>query len=124
MRNGYYRLEGKVAVKCFDVLEWGKSCESSNRTVAKTTVGGADVSTVFLGLDHSFGSGPPLLFETMVFGGPFDQEQKRYTTWEQAEKGHNKMVQKVKDGALKTVEGAAQPLTATGAPFVKEDTQP
>lgn len=25
------------------------------------------VSTIFLGLDHSFGPGPPLLFETMVF---------------------------------------------------------
>jgi hypothetical protein len=27
------------------------------------------------------------------------------------------------DGASKTVEGAARPLTATGAPFVKADTQ-
>src|SRR6187401_652293 len=28
---------------------------------------GTIVSTVFLGLDHSWGHGPPLLYETMVF---------------------------------------------------------
>jgi hypothetical protein len=46
------------------------------------------VSTVFLGLNHNFGNGPPMLFETMIFGGRFDQEQWRYSTWEEAEKGH------------------------------------
>lgn len=31
---------------------------------------GCEVSTVFLGLDHSWTpGGPPLVFETMVFGG-------------------------------------------------------
>jgi len=50
---------------------------------------------VFLGLNHSFGEGPPLLFETMVFGGALDQEQARYTTWEQAEAGHKQMLARV-----------------------------
>jgi hypothetical protein len=36
--------------------------------VAKTEVGGVwEVSTVWLGNDHGFGFGPPLIFETMVF---------------------------------------------------------
>jgi hypothetical protein len=33
------------------------------------------VSTVFLGTNHSFGFEPPLLFETMIFGGRFDDYQ-------------------------------------------------
>ena len=56
----------------------------------------ARVSTVFLGLDHRFwGEGQPILFETMIFGGPFNDNQtmycdyqERYCTWGQAETGH------------------------------------
>jgi len=51
------------------------------------------VSTVFLGLDHSFGEGPPLLFETMIFGGPEDGYQDRYSTWDEAIEGHKKAVE-------------------------------
>ena len=50
---------------------------------------------MFLGLDHSFGGGAPLLFETMVFGGPLDGEQERYSTWNEAEAGHKLMVERV-----------------------------
>lgn len=46
------------------------------------------VSTVFLGLDHNFGDGPPLLFETMIFGGPHADFQARCSTWSEAEKQH------------------------------------
>ena len=53
------------------------------------------VSTVFLGIDHNFGEGKPLLFETMVFGGKLDEETERYSTWEEAVEGHNHMVEKV-----------------------------
>lgn len=56
---------------------------------------GCRVSTVFLALDHRFsGDGPPIVFETMVFGGPFDQEQERYCTWVEAEAGHARWVEK------------------------------
>lgn len=40
------------------------------RRVARTQdmkLHGRQVSTVWLGLDHSFENGPPLIFETMVF---------------------------------------------------------
>jgi hypothetical protein len=50
----------------------------------------AQISTVFLALDHNWGEGPPVLFETMIFGGPLDQFQWRYCTWEEAEEGHKK----------------------------------
>ena len=56
-----------------------------------------EVSTIFMGLDHNFSNeGPPILFETMVFGGALDQEQARYATWEEAEAGHKAMVEMVK----------------------------
>jgi hypothetical protein len=51
------------------------------------------VSTVFLGTNHRFlGKGPPLLFESMVFGGPTHGEMRRYSTWDDAEIGHQAMV--------------------------------
>jgi hypothetical protein len=67
--------------------------------VAKATVSGADVSTVFLGLDHSFGHGPPLLFETMIFGGERDQYQERYSTLQDAMDGHDRAVELAKGTA-------------------------
>ena len=93
----YYILEGHKAVECKDLKEWGEVQNIENRKVKRETVGEADVSTVFLGLDHSFGSGPPLLFETIVFGGNFDGEMNRYETWDEAVTGHDEMVQFLKD---------------------------
>lgn len=91
-----YILQGHKAIPVEDVLEWGRKFDKQDRRVAKTELpNNVEVSTVFLGLDHSFGNGAPLLFETMVFGGKFDGEQDRYTTWEEAEKGHEEMVKKV-----------------------------
>lgn len=83
----HYILEGKKAVPC-DLMTWAKAFEKSDRTVAKSEKGGVKVSTVFLGLDHQYGEGPPLIFETMIFGGEHDQYQDRHSTWEQAEAGH------------------------------------
>lgn len=53
-----------------------------------------DVSTVWLGLDHSFGDGLPLIFETMVFaeGGSRDEDCNRYASLKDAEAGHVEMV--------------------------------
>ena len=54
-------------------------------------------STVFLGLDHRFiDDGPPLLFETMIFGGDGDKDQWRCSTWEQAEAQHRRAVELVR----------------------------
>jgi hypothetical protein len=58
---------------------------------------GGIVSTVYLGVDHSFGNGPPLLYETMVFGcGKHDKYQRRYSTQEEALAGHWETVAMVK----------------------------
>lgn len=64
----------------------------ATKRVAKTTVGDWEVSTVWLGLDHSFMEGPPLIFETMIFGGEYDSECWRYSTEAQALEGHEAAV--------------------------------
>lgn len=69
----------------------------SDRRVARDEIGEATVSTVFLTLDHNFGDGPPVLFETLVFGGPLDQEMRRYCTWDEAVSGHARMVARVRE---------------------------
>lgn len=92
----HYTLDANHNVVPANLMTWARRFESSDRVVARTKVyEGCDVSTVFLGLDHRFGApGPPLVFETMVFGGPFDQDMNRYATWADAEAGHARMVDK------------------------------
>jgi len=101
-------LEGHVPQEV-SILRWADWLEShrDERVVAKTTLPGHVVSTVFLGLDHSFNdSDPPLLFETMVFASDSagsiidyrDLDMARCSTWEQAEAQHDVMVQKYTKG--------------------------
>lgn len=73
---------------CDDFHAWGKWFETADRHVALDKVGDVTVSTVFLGLDHSFGAGAPLLFETMIFGGQHDDYCDRYATRAEAVEGH------------------------------------
>lgn len=89
-----YVLKGHTPVRCSNLEEWALWFETANRHVAKTDVApGVNVSTVFLSMDHRWvGGGPPLLFETMIFGGEHDGYQDRYSTWDEAEAGHKKAV--------------------------------
>ena len=59
------------------------------------------ISTAFLGLDHSWDSTIPLLWETMIFEGTLDGYQERYTSYEEALTGHEFAVQMVKNNQLK-----------------------
>ena len=98
-------LAGHSVVVCNDILEWGRWLETADRTVADTTVWGERVSTVFLGIDYSFDDGPPLWFETMVFGvSPLGGVQVRYTTWDEAEAGHTAIVERVKAAATEPAD--------------------
>lgn len=57
---------------------------------------GVEVFTSWLGVDHNFlGVGPPLIFETMVFGSERDEEQHRYATEEEALLGHSGVAEMV-----------------------------
>lgn len=90
----FYVLDGKKPVPCHDIDEWGKFMMKHDRIVKQTHISkDVGVSTVFLGIDHGFGSGEPVLFETMIFGGEHDGYQQRYRTWEEAEKGHQRAIE-------------------------------
>lgn len=96
MSNGRFILnQSRQIIPCEDLFEWGKWLETADRHVAQTELKDRKIkiSTVFLGLDHSFGSGEPLLFETMIFGGMHDGHQTRCSTWEQAEIMHKEAVE-------------------------------
>ena len=92
-----------------DVLRWGQWFETHRRQsiLAKTFIpGGREVlvSTVFLGINHRFGSGgvgEPVLWETVVFGGALDGEMRRYSSREAALAGHEEMVRAVREAEAK-----------------------
>lgn len=83
----YYILVGRMPV-AVDLETWAKWLDTSDRQIADDEIGKVRISTVFLGLNHSFGPGEPVLFETMIFGGPLDSSQWRYRTYNEAERGH------------------------------------
>lgn len=97
-----YILDGHVAVPEPDLMKWAAWFEKKDsRRVANITLGEARISTVFLGIDHSFGyGGRPLLFETMIFGGAYNEYQTRCETWEEAEEMHAKAIRVVQGKEL------------------------
>jgi hypothetical protein len=93
--SGRYILNGREPVEEPDLLTWAQWFETADRHVKLTEQGDVRVSTVFLGLDHSFGHRPPVLFETMAFVGHESVAQARYCTWAEAELGHARIVAEV-----------------------------
>lgn len=96
MPSRYFILVDRQAVPC-NLHRWVAWFVTHDRHVAHTELPGLDkpvrVSTVFLGLDHRyFSSGPPILFESLVFGGPLDGDMYRYCTWDEAAVGHAMLV--------------------------------
>jgi hypothetical protein len=85
-----YKLVNKIPVQV-ETLQ-----EAKWERVAEHLIENVFVSTVFLALDHSFESNIPVLFETMIFGGKYDQYQDRYSTWDEAIQGHEIAVNLVK----------------------------
>lgn len=87
-----------------DMIKWAKWFEEAQssvpytkRHIALDTIGNVKISTVFLSIDHNFtDEGSPILWETMVFGGPLDEEQARYTDKATALAGHAAMVKRVR----------------------------
>lgn len=127
--HSYILDEQHNPLPCEDIRIYGKWFEDmERRTVGHDTIEGngrkADISTVFLVLDHDLAGEEPVLFETMVcadddiltyllesseqearsiisqFFGGIDI-QRRYTTWDKSEKGHKSMVDFVKVCLLK-----------------------
>lgn len=80
-----YILENGVIRHTEDLAEW--TLHFKHRKVANHPL----VSTIFLGIDHSYGEGPPILFESLTVGG----YMQRYCTLEEAVKGHKQLVKEL-----------------------------
>lgn len=112
----WYMLRGKVPVPCDDIIEWGLWLQEhpQERVVQQNHVGPMFVSTVFLGLNHSFDpdpTAPPILFETMILDGINDTYQTRCCTWDEAERMHEVAMEVALDryaAALKMLGEAAK----------------
>ena len=107
----FYKLDGKKPVPTNDFGEIRDLFGDNNkRVVRRTTLKRGDkeitVSTVFLCIDHNYyGSGEPLLFETMIFGDYYDLEDcYRYRTWEEAEKEHVNIVKDMQEHFYELIE--------------------
>lgn len=129
-----------VIEECPDVLEhaaWFEKIE--NRRIARTAVPYGDfkkaviISTVFIGFEHGFRDDAPLLFETLAElpdDGP--TFSPRYTTKEEALKGHIEVVKQVerwleeweKDEIDALIERASQPPTPKRAKVKQAQRKP
>ncbi len=108
----HYILKDKVAIPV-NLMNWVKWFETADRIVAKDEFEGVVVSTVFLGIDHNWGEGDPLLYETMVFtdieGGGY---MNRYFIWDEAVAGHNKIVDLMRRKLAESKKDGVQVLDA------------
>jgi hypothetical protein len=105
------------------LLEWARWYEATfaragdvdDRRVDSTHLANVWVSTAFLGIDHRIlDEGPPILFETMCFLDAQDGDigdpcqMFRYCTWDEAQEGHNRIVE-----TLRVLEADSIEITTT-----------
>jgi hypothetical protein len=91
-------------VPCEDILIWGEWFERTQHDRSRVVrqdyaeaEGSVGVSTVFLGLDHNYSaSGPPVLWESLVFGTSLDGAMQRYTSRADALRGHAELLARVR----------------------------
>lgn len=98
----YFKKDGSPYSGPNALFDWAKDFENiAERIVGKDELpNGLQVSTVWMGLDHNYGhNNRPLIFESMVFlpNTSDEQEMWRYSTWEEAERGHKMLVKKFKN---------------------------
>ncbi len=94
-RSMYYVLDSAGQPVPAELMEWARFMGMGPAVLEQTDLGFSFVSTVFLGTDHNFlGDGPPILWETAVFGWKLGGECERYCSREEALEGHKKMVER------------------------------
>jgi len=88
-----YKLDGHKVVKgtfkdyMVEQMRMARGDEDAHR-VAYTQRNGVTVSTIFDGFSYCRDG----CFETMVFGGPYNEKQWYCATWEEAERQHRAIV--------------------------------
>ena len=97
----HYKLVDKKIVTC-SLMDWAQYMEEKDRHIGSTDIGDYWVSTVFLGLDHSWRDEELILFETMIFPNCeiphdyFEYFQTRCSTYEEAMVMHGRSIGLVK----------------------------
>jgi len=122
MSMGHYILDENRQPVEVDMMTWAQWFSQNDRLVAEDFTGFYRLSSVFLGIDHQWGKGPPMLFETMVFlreseikkifgrYRPVNEEafelgdtQWRYSSWDDCATAHQtilRRLQKLESDAL------------------------
>ena len=114
-RMRYYKLDGHTPIRVETLKAWADEVAQHDRITALTgidpwrvdvtKIDDVVISTVFLGLDYRMSRrGPPLLFETKVFGGSLDRFQNRCATWDKAEAMHAEAVALVRGQHVRSVK--------------------
>jgi hypothetical protein len=82
-----------------DLAQWAlflNDFEKRHVAITEFTDPAIRISTVFLGINHQHGVGPPLLFETWAEGAVDDQI--RVSSWEEAIQVHRDIVAQMRNG--------------------------
>ena len=93
--DNHYILNKHEPVLVKNPLVWDAWFRTANRQIDKDKMGDIEITTIFLGVDDSAESSPPLLFKTEVFGGELNGKTNLWSTWNQAEAGHRAMLMQV-----------------------------
>lgn len=101
--NLFYKLDENKNVVPATMKEANDMIGNHDKSIVKQeTINGYFISIVFLAIDHNYlFEGAPIVFETMICDESTEiwkDYQKRYATWDEAVKGHERAVQWVKDG--------------------------
>lgn len=100
MSEWYWRNGERAVTVGLDDPQWREQMVAVDKKLGdiqykavkqETLQNGKWISTVWLGLNHRFGAGTPLIFETMVFPskGEFSElDAERYSTEAEAIAGH------------------------------------
>lgn len=82
------------------MLQFDEAGFDERRVGFEKVTNSVEVSTVFLVFNHGCSYEHPLLFETMVFLGEESVFTYRYSTWDEAKRGHEQTLDKVKSDLL------------------------
>lgn len=92
----YYILDDNFnVINCPDIFVFSSFFNDFSKRRIETSVISDEcrLSTVFLGIDCNFDiKNPPLVFESLWFGGIHSDNQRRYSTYIDAVKGHREML--------------------------------
>jgi hypothetical protein len=89
-----YGLDGRpIDAQTAELLMHSYQRRRVGEDTVQTGDGPVRVVTSFMVSDYAFGGGPPLLWETLIDGGPLDGRLLRWGTRADAEEGHRGLVE-------------------------------